>query len=147
MIGLRTTFFFKSKCFLIGLHCILGRIGTLRNYDCDGYGIVKKAIGSVHTRRLVAATQWGDTSQQQIAPCELENFGENLCRDLQQNFVAATCRKKSNQTEFVRLCGDKILLQRQRFSIVFSSTHEAICLCNVSPRHVAATCRLVCTDL
>ena len=29
----------------------------------------------------------------------------------------------------------------------FSSAHEAICRCNASPRHVAATCRLVCTDL
>ena len=41
----------------------------------------------------------------------------------------------------------QILLQRQRFSQNYSSTHEAICRCNVSPRHVAATCRLVCTDL
>ena len=29
----------------------------------------------------------------------------------------------------------------------FSSTHEAICRCDVSPHRVAATCRLVCTDL
>ena len=28
-----------------------------------------------------------------------------------------------------------------------SSTHEAICRCDVSPHRVAATCRLVCTDL
>ena len=41
----------------------------------------------------------------------------------------------------------QILWQRQRFSQKFSSTHEAICRCNVLPRHVAATCRLVCTDL
>ena len=39
------------------------------------------------------------------------------------------------------------MLQRQRFSQNFSSTHEAICRCDVSPRHVAATCRQVCTDL
>lgn len=25
--------------------------------------------------------------------------------------------------------------------------HEAICRCDVSPRHIAATCRLVCSDL
>ena len=41
----------------------------------------------------------------------------------------------------------QILWQRQRFSQKFSSTHEAFCRCNVLPRHVAATCRLVCTDL
>ena len=32
----------------------------------------------VQARRLVAATQRGDTSQQQIASCVLENFRENL---------------------------------------------------------------------
>ena len=48
---------------------------------------------------------------------------------------------------FATCCCDKILLQRQRFSQKFSSTHEAICRCNVLSRHVAATCRLVCTDL
>ena len=64
---------------------------------------------------------------------------------LQQNFVAATCRKKSNQTEFVRLAAaTKILLQMQRFSQKFSSTHEAICHSDVSPQRVAATSRPIC---
>ena len=35
----------------------------------------------------------------------------------------------------------------QRFSQKYSSTHEAICCCDVPSRHAAATCRLVCTDL
>ena len=63
--------------------------------------------------------------------------------------------------------GDKIPLQRQTFSQNLSSTHKAICRCDVSPRHVvatcqspdlftrsdllsqlvAATCRLVCTEV
>ena len=66
----------------------------------------------VQVGRLVAATRWGDTSQRQIASCVLENFCENLSP--QQNFTTATSRKKSNQTEFVRLvaatkfcCSDK----------------------------------------
>ena len=40
---------------------------------------------------------------------------------------------------------DKILLRRQRFSQKFSSTHEAICRCDVSPHLVAATSRPTCT--
>ena len=44
-----------------------------------------------------------------------------------------------------RICatwrGNKILLQRQRFLQNFSSTHKAICHCDVSPQHVAATSR------
>ena len=97
-------------------------------------------------RRLVAATRWGDTSQRQIASCVLENFCEifvsaaEFCR-------AATSRKKSIRLNLCDLLQRQILLQRQRFSQKFSRTHEAICRCNVSPRHVAATCRLVCTDL
>ena len=75
--------------------------------------------------------------------------GEFLWKSLspQQNFVAATSRKKSNQTESVRLvvatkfcCSDKVFTK-------FSTTHKLICRCNVSPQRVAATCRLVCTDL
>ena len=52
----------------------------------------------------------------------------------------ATCHKKSNQTEFVRLVAatnsvaeTKIFLQK------FSSTHEAICRWDVSLQCVAAT--------
>ena len=59
----------------------------------------------------------------------------NMLQKIKSDRICATCR------------GDKILLQRQRFSQNFCSTHEAICRCDVSPRLVAATCRLVCTDL
>ena len=69
-------------------------------------------------------------------------------------FVAVTefcCRNKSHNFSliwfFATCCSDKIPLQRQRFSQKFSSTHEAICRSDVSPHRVAATCRLVCTDL
>ena len=101
----------------------------------------------VHVRRRVAATRWGDTSQRQIALCQYWRiFAKNI-------FVSATefcCCNKSQKIKSdwicATCCGDKILLQQQIFT-KFSSTHEAIYRCNVSPRHVAATCRLVCTDL
>ena len=34
---------------------------------------------SMHLRQLVATTCHGNTSQQQIASCVLDNFCENLC--------------------------------------------------------------------
>ena len=37
------------------------------------------------------------------------------------------------------------MLRRQRFSEKFSSTHEAICRCDVSPQCVSATNRPTCT--
>ena len=95
-------------------------------------------------RRQVAATRWGDTSQRQIASCVLENF--------EKMFVAATefCRRnKSHRFSliwfFATCCSDKIPLRRQRFSQRFSSTHEAISRCDVSPHRVAATCCPICS--
>ena len=38
------------------------------------------------------------------------------------------------------------MLQRQRLHKNYP-VREAICRCDVSPRHIAATYRLVCTDL
>ena len=71
-----------------------------------------------------------------------------------QIFVSATefCRRnKSHKFSLIWFCAtcccDKILLRRQRFSQKFSSTHEGICRCDLSSQHVAATCRLVCSDL
>ena len=37
--------------------------------------------------------------------------------------------------------------KRKKIFTKISSTHEAICRCDVSSQYVAATCRLVCTDL
>ena len=65
-------------------------------------------------------------SRGQIASCVLENFCENLCR---RNRI---CRR------------NKILLRRQTFSQKLSSTHEAICRCDVLPHLVAATSRPTC---
>ena len=67
-------------------------------------------------------------------------------------FVSATEFYRRNMSQkiksdrvFATYCGDKILLRRQRFSQKFSSTHEAICRCDVSPQRVAATSRPTCT--
>ena len=98
----------------------------------------------VQVRRLVAATRYGDMSQRQIASCVQENFCENLClcnRVLSQQQVA----QMGLIWFFATCCSDKIMLRRQRFSQKFSSTHEAICRCDVSLQRVAATCRQVCT--
>ena len=102
------------------------------------------SLRSVHTRRQVAATCRGDTLQRQIASYVLENFCENLCR------CNRICRRnKSHRFSliwfFATCCSDKILLRRQIFSQRFSSTHEAICRCDVSPHLVAATSRPICT--
>ena len=80
-------------------------------------------LRSVHTRRQVAATRLADRSLHVYR-------SHKFC----VIWFFATC------------CCDKILLQRQRFSQKFSSTHEAICGCDVPSQHVASTCRLVCTD-
>ena len=99
----------------------------------------------VHTRRQVAETCCGDTSQRQIASCVLEKFlWKSL--SLQQNFVAATCCKKSNQTGFVLLIAvTKLYCRDKDFHKKFSCTHEAICRCYASPRHVASTSSRTCT--
>ena len=84
--------------------------------------------------------------QRQIASGVLENVCENLCL---RNRILSLQQVAKNQIR-LNLCDllrRQILLQRQRFSQKFSSTHEAICHCNVLLRHVAATCCLVCTDL
>ena len=74
--------------------------------------------------------------------------GEFLWKSLslQQNFVAATCCKKSNQTGFVLLiAATKLYCRDKDFHKKFSSTHEAICRCYASPRHVASTSSRTCT--
>ena len=83
---------------------------------------------------------------------------------LQQNFVVTTGGTNSVWFDyFATCCSDKILLWRQRFSQTFSRPHQAICRYDVtpqrvaespdlhtrsdlSPRRIAATCGLVCSD-
>ena len=98
-----------------------------------------KPLRSVHTRQQFVATCHGDTLQWQIV---LFCTVEFLWKSLQQN----TSCTNSVLFEFLRLvtakklcCGDKDFHQK------FSSTHEAICRCDMSPHRVAATSRPTCT--
>ena len=117
--------------------------------------VMYEPVGSVYTKRHVTTTlggdkplrvyRSGDRLLQQIASCLLENFVKIFV------YTAEFCRRNKlhefNLISFcVTRCGDKILLRRQRFSQKFSSTHEAICRCNLSPWRVAATCYLVCSS-
>ena len=105
---------------------------------------LEPCIKGLYTRRQVVATCRGDTLQRQITSCVLENFVKI--------FVATTefcCHNKSRFSLIWFLapcCSNKILLQRQRFSQKFSSTHEVICRCDMSPHLVAATRRLTCSN-
>ena len=98
----------------------------------------------VHTRWQVAARCCGNTSQQQIALCALENFCENF-------FSAKEFCHHNKLHKFSLIwlsaicCGNKILWQRQRFSLKFSSTHQMIChcdRCNMLLQLVAVTDKL-----
>ena len=80
----------------------------------------------------------------QVASSVLENF--------LKIFVSLTVFCRGNMLQKIksdRICatcyGNKILLQRQRFSQKFSVTHEVICRCDVSLQHVAATSHPTCT--
>ena len=69
--------------------------------------------------------------------------GEFLWKSLslQQNFVTATCRKKSNQTEFVRLLAlIKFCCRDKDFTKFLQYTRS-----DLSPQHVASTSCQTCT--
>ena len=91
----------------------------------------------------------GDKSQQHVATTRRSDKSLRVYwRIFVKIFVSAKEFCRSNMLQKIKsdriyatCCGDKILLQRQRFSQNFSRTHEAICCCDVSSRHVAATSR------
>ena len=63
-------------------------------------------------------------------------------------FVSATIFCRCNKShKFCLIWCFCDMLRRQRFSQKSSTTQEAICRCDESPRHVIANWRLVCTDL
>ena len=78
-------------------------------------------------RRYIAATN--------CFVCTGEILWKSL--SLQQNYVAATSHTNSVWFDFLQHVA----------ATKFSSTHEAIYHRDVSSRHVAATCHLLCTDL
>ena len=87
-------------------------------------------LRSVHTRQHIAATNcfvyWRNFVKTFVSATEF--CCSNMLQKIKSGTICASC------------CGDKILLQRQRFTQEFSSTHEAIC----PLRCVAATSRLSC---
>ena len=104
---------------------------------------LKQSIKGLYTRQQVAATCRSETLRRRITYV-LEKFVKI--------FVAATefCRhNKSHRFSliwfFCDLSQRQNLMQRQRFSQKFSSTHEVICCCEVSPHLVAATRRPTCS--
>ena len=79
-------------------------------------------LRSVHTRRQVAATCCDGTSQQQITSCVLEYFCKNLCSATE--FCRSNMLQKIKSDRIcVTCCGNKILLQRQRFFHKISPVH------------------------
>ena len=82
------------------------------------------------------ATSCSNTVRRHVAATNrFECTGKFLWKSLspQQSFVAATSQKKIKSDWIcATFCGDKILLQRQRFSQKFSSTLQAICRYDVS---------------
>ena len=103
-----------------------------------------------HSKWTDRATSCSNTVRRHVATtnrfvCTGE-FWENLCL---RNGILSLQQVAKNQIR-LNLCD---LLRRQNSVAAtnifskFSSTHEAICRCDVSPHRVAATCRLVCTDL
>ena len=141
---------------------VQSHLPSKKNLLIPNYRRAGTIFESVHTRRQVAdvaATRRGDRSLHVYrSGYWLQQYGEATRRS-----------DKSLRVYWIIFCENRCLrnrilslqqvaknqvrlnlydfLQRQRFSQKSSSTHQAICRCNVSPRHVAATCRPVCTDL
>ena len=91
-----------------------------------GHKLQQQVAARDHSVCTGPATSCSNTLRRHIASSVLEKFVKI--------FVSATC------------CCNKILLQRERLSQKLSSTHGAICRCDVSLQHVAATSRRTCTD-
>ena len=117
------------------------KVGTHWAKSCSNTS-QRQITPCVQVRWWVAATRWGDMSQWQIASCVLENFCEKYLCLQNRNFVAATSRKKSNQTESVRLvvatkfcCSDKDFhkILQYTWSDLSLQRVSTTCCCNLSP--------------
>ena len=86
---------------------------------------------SMHLRQQVATTCHGNTSQQQITSCVLDNFCESL--SLKQSFVGATSCTNSVSFDFLRLVAATKFCSRDKdfHKNLDFSTHEMICRGNV----------------
>ena len=133
---------------LTRFHCTCNKYscGTKRNPHCCSQRVGNVEPGSVVS--LKGRYTLGNKLQQHVATTRRSDKSLHLYwRILVKIFVSAYdefCHSnKLQKIKFDRICatccGEKILLQRQRFLQNFSSTHKGICHCNVSPQHVAVT--------
>ena len=102
-----------------------------------------------HSMWTGRATSCSNTVRRHVAATNRFVYTEVLWKSLssQQNFVAARSRKKSNQTEFVRLvAATKFFCSNKDFHKNPAVRAKRFVAADVSPRRVGATCRLVCTD-
>ena len=132
---------------------------------CNLSPSVYRPLRSVHTRRQVAATRWDDMSQRQIASCVLENVCENLCRcnrillpqqvaQIQSDLIFCDLLQRQNSvaetkifTKILQYTRSDLSLQRVASPCCCNLSPDLFTWSDLSPRRVAATCRLVCTDL
>ena len=126
------------------------KVGTHQATSCSNTSR-RQSTPCVQVGRLVAAPRWGDTMQRQSASCVLENFYENLCF---RNRILSLQQVAKNQI--------RLNLYRQRFwqnsPVHTKRFFAAKCRRDMLPacrrllfpllatRHVAVTCRPVCTD-
>ena len=111
----------------IRIHMRNLKLLQLKNKQGQGFKVGTHEVTSCSSisRRHIAATN--------CLACTGEFCHSNLLQKIKSDRTCVTC------------CRNKILQQRQSFSQNFSSTQKAICSCDVSPQHVAATSRLTCT--
>ena len=132
---------YLSKYLKVGTHETTNRSNTLLQQ------IALCVQSNDKSYALIAAIGCSDKKSPGV---NASTFGGRLIRILspQQNFVAATCRTKSNQFDFVRN-----MLQWQnsvaatKFSIKFCCSHDEIRCCDVLLWRVATIFRLVCSGL
>ena len=102
-----------------------------------------------HSMWTDRATSCSNTVRRHVAATNRFVCTEVLWKSLspQENFVAATSRKKSNQAEFVRLvAATKFFCSNKDFHKNPPVRTKRFVAADVSPRRVGTTCRLVCTD-
>ena len=116
------------KCLLARL--VIEYISGTRFWQCSinvgTHQLQQHVAETDHSMCSGQTTSYSNTFRRQIASCVLENFCENLSL---RNRILPLQQVAKNQIR-LHLCD---LLRRQRFSQKFSTTHGAICRCNLSP--------------
>ena len=148
--------FYPLVSVLTGFHCTCNKYscGTKRNPHCCSLRVGNEEPGSVVS--LKGRYRLGNKLQQHVTTTRRSDKSLRVYWRIFVKIIISAYHEfcRSNMLQKIkldRICatwgGNKILLQRQRFLQNFSSTHEAICHCDVSPQHVhvAATSHQTCT--